>query len=141
MPAMLFSEPCPKQLPLRAAITQAYRMDETQCLSNLLKEATLQASQLTKIQTLAHDLVSKVRTARTGKSGLDAFLGEYNLGSQEGIALMCLAEALLRIPDKATIDKLIKDKVSTANWAEHSGKSPSFFENAATFGLLLTGKI
>jgi RHH-type proline utilization regulon transcriptional repressor/proline dehydrogenase/delta 1-pyrroline-5-carboxylate dehydrogenase len=86
-------------------------------------------------------LVEEVRKQRLGKSGLDSFLYQYDLSSEEGIALMCLAEALLRVPDKATVDKLISDKISTADWKSHLGKSKSSFVNAATWGLMLTGKI
>src|SRR5699024_8947467 len=68
-------------------------------------------------------------------------LQEFSLSSQEGIALMCLAEALLRIPDKATRDALIQDKISQGDWRAHLGKSPSIFVNAASWGLLLTGKL
>lgn len=126
---------------LRAAMTKAYRMDETRCLENLIPAATLSPASLEKIQHTAEELVKKVRAERIGKSGLDAFMMQYDLGSQEGIALMCLAEALLRIPDNATRDKLIKDKITTANWAAHAGQSPSLFVNAATWGLMLTGKV
>ena len=66
---------------------------------------------------------------------------EFSLSSQEGVALMCLAEALLRIPDKATRDALIRDKISNGNWQSHIGRSPSLFVNAATWGLLFTGKL
>lgn len=141
MQPMVFSKPVAIQPPLRQAITDAYRMDETKCLEHLIPHATLPPDKLQKIQTIAQDLVRKVRAERTGKSGLDAFLVQYSLSTQEGIALMCLAESLLRIPDKDTQDKLIKDKIIAANWAEHSGKSPSFWVNAATWGLMLTGKI
>ncbi|MDQ6592544.1 1-pyrroline-5-carboxylate dehydrogenase, partial [Enterobacter hormaechei] len=61
--------------------------------------------------------------------------------SQEGVALMCLAEALLRIPDKATRDALIRDKIANGNWSQHLGQSPSMFVNAASWGLLITGKL
>ncbi len=130
-----------QQNDLRAAMTRAYRMDETECLDNLIHAATLPASTLAHIQATAAELVKKIRAARIGKSGLDAFLVQYDLGSQEGIALMCLAEALLRIPDNATRDKLIKDKITAANWALHAGQSASMFVNAATWGLMLTGKV
>ncbi len=75
------------------------------------------------------------------KGGLDAFLYQYDLSSEEGIALMCLAEALLRIPDATTADRLIKDKIASKDWEQYLGKSQSWFVNAATWGLMLTGKI
>ncbi|MDQ3077340.1 MAG: bifunctional proline dehydrogenase/L-glutamate gamma-semialdehyde dehydrogenase PutA, partial [Pseudomonadota bacterium] len=74
-------------------------------------------------------------------AGLDAFLQAYDLGSEEGVALMCLAEALLRVPDAATADDLIADKLSGPDWADKMGDSRSTFVNAATFSLLLTGKV
>ena len=74
-------------------------------------------------------------------SGIDAFLHAYDLGSDEGIAMMCLAEALLRIPDAHTADELIADKLAGPNWSEKLGRSDSAFVNAATFSLLLTGKV
>lgn len=72
---------------------------------------------------------------------VQGLLQEFSLSSQEGVALMCLAEALLRIPDKATRDALIRDKISNGNWQSHIGRSPSLFVNAATWGLLFTGKL
>ena len=72
---------------------------------------------------------------------MQGLLQEFSLSSQEGVALMCLAEALLRIPDPATRDALIRDKISTGQWHAHLGRSPSLFVNAATWGLLLTGKL
>ena len=138
---MQFRNPLNKQNVLRAAITQAYHADETTCVERLIQAATLPTDALHRINQVAQKLVSEVRKRRTGKTGLDAFLYEYDLSSAEGIALMCLAEALLRIPDKATMDKLMQDKITSANWAEHAGKSDSFFVNAATWGLVLTGKI
>ena len=115
--------------------------DETELVNTLIKAATLPLSTLDTIQQNAEKLVQNVRQARLNKSGLDAFLYQYDLSSQEGIALMCLAEALLRIPDKETIDVLIRDKISPTNWKKHAGKSDSLFVNAATLGLMLTGKI
>ncbi len=90
---------------------------------------------------LAHRLVSNVRSQRTRASGVDALMHEFSLSSEEGVALMCLAEALLRIPDSATADRLIADKISRGDWRSHLGESPSMFVNAATWGLLITGKL
>ena len=82
------------------------------------------------------------RAQDRGAAGLvQALLQEFSLSSQEGVALMCLAEALLRIPDKATRDALIRDKIGSGQWEAHLGKSPSLFVNAATWGLLITGKL
>ena len=88
---------------------------------------------------MARTLVKGVRAHKP--SGVDAFLHAYDLGSDEGIAMMCLAEALLRIPDAHTADELIADKLSGPDWSEKLGRSDSAFVNAATFSLLLTGKV
>ncbi len=127
--------------PLRRAICSAYRIDEQVCMDALLAEADLPADAIVRIQDMARKLVVAVRKRRLGKGGLDAFLFEYDLSSEEGVALMCLAEALLRIPDNATIDKLIKDKITQPDWEQHLGKSKSTFVNAATWALMLTGKV
>lgn len=123
------------------ALLQAYRMDETTCIHERLQAAELSQEVLTRIETTAQRLVNQVRRQRLQKSTLDSFLHEYDLSTEEGIALMCLAEALLRVPDDATVYRLIRDKVKPADWQKHLGKSRSFFVNAATWGLMLTGKI
>ena len=112
--------------PLRAALHAAYRMDETQCIEERLEQAALSAASLECIEARARDLVKEVRKERLRKSGLDAFLYQYDLSSAEGIALMCLAEALLRVPDKETVHQLIRDKITPANWQSHLGQSESF---------------
>jgi RHH-type proline utilization regulon transcriptional repressor/proline dehydrogenase/delta 1-pyrroline-5-carboxylate dehydrogenase len=127
-----------EQTPLRAAITAAYRRDETTAVEWLLAQgATANAD----AYMLAHRLVSAVREKRTRASGVDALMHEFSLSSEEGVALMCLAEALLRIPDSETADRLIADKISRGDWRKHLGESPSLFVNAATWGLLITGKL
>lgn len=138
---MLFNKSLPEFSPLRLAIVDAYRMDETTCVEKLIQEASLPADMLARISDKARELVVAVRQARIGKGGLDAFLHQYDLSSDEGLALMCLAEAMLRIPDSATADRLIRDKIASADWVAHLGQSRSFAINAATWGLLLTGKI
>ena len=82
-----------------------------------------------------------MRAERSQAGGVDALMLEFSLDSREGIALMCLAEALLRIPDAATRDRLIRDKIGRGDWRAHVGASPSLFVNAAAWGLLVTGKI
>jgi len=126
------------QTPLRDAITQAYRRDEREAVQWLLAQG---ASANGDAYMLAHRLVSSVREKRTRSSGVDALMHEFSLSSDEGVALMCLAEALLRIPDSATADRLIADKISRGDWKKHLGESPSLFVNAATWGLLITGKL
>src|ERR1700674_6017776 len=86
-------------------------------------------------------LVEGARARRDERPFLDAFLQEFGLSNQEGIALMCIAEALLRIPDDATADRLIAEQLATGDWSAHSGKSESLFVNASTWGLMLTGGI
>ncbi|MGJ7915091.1 trifunctional transcriptional regulator/proline dehydrogenase/L-glutamate gamma-semialdehyde dehydrogenase [Massilia sp. LXY-6] len=127
-----------EQSPLRAAITAAYRRDETAAVEWLLAQG---AAVSADAATLAHRLVSSVREKRTRSSGVDALMHEFSLSSEEGVALMCLAEALLRIPDAETADRLIADKISRGDWKKHLGESPSLFVNAATWGLLITGKL
>lgn len=126
---------------LRAAINTYYRIDESVYVDFLLKEAALPEEALQRIEQLARNLVIEIRKDRVHKSSLDAFLFQYNLSSEEGVALMCLAEALLRTPDSHTKDQLIEDKVTSVDWSAHAGKSESFFVNAATWSLMLTGKV
>ena len=98
------------------------------------------AGKSARAASIARDLAAKLRV-KTRSSGLEGLIHEYSLSSQEGVALMCLAEALLRIPDAATRDSLIRDKLSSADWHSHIGQSPSMFVNAATWGLVLTGRL
>lgn len=138
---MIFEQTPPTLSPLRKAINQLYRKDETECIEDLLAQAELPQDKLHDIAVTAKQLVEEVRKRRVGAGGLDAFLYQYDLSSEEGIALMCLAEAMLRIPDASTIDRLIRDKISAADWATHLGQSRSLLVNVATWGLMLTGKI
>lgn len=133
----------PERIPkgLRAIINDAYRLQELQSVTALIEQAALTEFQVENIRKLATCLVKKVRAQRKKTTGIDSFLTEYALTSNEGIALMCLAEAMLRVPDNATIDSLIKDKLTNADWASHSGQSDSFFVNATTWALMLTGKV
>ncbi len=94
-----------------------------------------------RIHLQAAELVRSVRTNASDDGGIDAFLKQYDLSSEEGVLLMCIAEALLRIPDADTADQLIADKVATAKWEDHLGESDSLFVNASTWGLMLTGKL
>jgi RHH-type proline utilization regulon transcriptional repressor/proline dehydrogenase/delta 1-pyrroline-5-carboxylate dehydrogenase len=126
---------------IRAEINHCYRANEFDVMSERIKQATLPEAMNMRIREKAQQLVELVRLARQSSAGIDAFLTQYSLSSEEGIALMCLAEALLRVPDTATIDQLIKDKLSGANWEAHAGQSDSFFINATTWALMLTGKV
>ncbi|MDH0344313.1 trifunctional transcriptional regulator/proline dehydrogenase/L-glutamate gamma-semialdehyde dehydrogenase [Chromobacterium haemolyticum] len=129
------------QSALRDAITSAYRRDERECVQALLPQAAMSNGEVKAVQDLARRLVAEVRRERTKSSGVDALMHEFSLDSAEGIALMCLAEALLRIPDRETADKLIRDKISRGDWKAHLGNSASLFVNAAAWGLLVTGKL
>jgi RHH-type proline utilization regulon transcriptional repressor/proline dehydrogenase/delta 1-pyrroline-5-carboxylate dehydrogenase len=126
--------------PLREAITSAYRRPEPQCLPPLIEAATLPPATLQAATALARRLVERMRSKSHG-GGVEGLIHEYSLASEEGVALMCLAEALLRIPDDETRDALIRDKIGGGDWQAHLGKSPSLFVNAATWGLLITGKL
>lgn len=126
---------------LRATINEAYRAPELDVMTVLIAAAELTGAQSTAIRKLAIRLVEQVRSGRKKSVGIDSFLTQYALSSDEGIALMCLAEALLRVPDHATIDSLIKDKIAPADWGAHRGQSDSFFINATTWALMLTGKV
>lgn len=138
LPFVEFAQDVQAQSVLRAAITSAYRRPETECLPMLLELA--QSTDPVAVSKTASRLVLALRNTRK-RSGVEALLQEFSLSSQEGIALMCLAEALLRIPDLATRDALIRDKISQGDWRAHTGGSPSLFVNAATWGLMITGKL
>ncbi len=139
-----FAESILPQSVLRAAITGAYRRPETEALPMLLEQSRLPQDQAEATQKMALGIAEKLRNQKSagGRQGLvQGLLQEFSLSSQEGVALMCLAEALLRIPDKATRDALIRDKIANGNWSQHLGQSPSMFVNAASWGLLITGKL
>jgi RHH-type proline utilization regulon transcriptional repressor/proline dehydrogenase/delta 1-pyrroline-5-carboxylate dehydrogenase len=131
----------PTDRPIANAINRQYLGDEEQIVRSLADAARLSPAQREKVSARAHQLVEGVRAAQTKRSGLDAFLRKYDLSSQEGVILMCLAEALLRIPDDATADKLIADKISAGDWSAHLSDAESLFVNASTWGLMLTGRI
>jgi RHH-type proline utilization regulon transcriptional repressor/proline dehydrogenase/delta 1-pyrroline-5-carboxylate dehydrogenase len=135
------AELAPPSSALRAAVSAACRRDEHEAVQWLLSqpepgEAARQAG-----DALARRLVQAVRAQRSHGFGVDALMHQFSLSSEEGIALMCLAEALLRIPDRQTADRLIADKISRGDWRGHLGRSPSLFVNAASWGLLITGRL
>ena len=126
---------------LLSGINDKYLADEQALVQQLLEIADSGEAARARASKQAADLVRAVRK-HTGKDGgIDAFLQQYDLSSQEGVLLMCIAEALLRIPDSDTADKLIADKVTSANWQDHLGESDSLFVNASTWGLMLTGNL
>ncbi|WKE64758.1 bifunctional proline dehydrogenase/L-glutamate gamma-semialdehyde dehydrogenase PutA [Gallaecimonas kandeliae] len=126
---------------LRQVITDNYAVDEESYLTELLKLVPKDEEQTAAITAETERLVTKIRSRHDAGEGIQAFLQQYSLDTQEGIILMCLAEALLRIPDPDTADALIKDKLSGADWARHFNQSESLLVNASTWGLMLTGKV
>ena len=144
MPTADTFTPPPSRGPLREAIRALTRRPEPELQPGLLQAARLAPEQAAAAQALALKLAGTLRERRLAfsRAGLvQGLLHEFALSSQEGVALMCLAEALLRIPDAATRDALIRDKVARGDWRAHLGASPSMFVNAAAWGLLLTGKL
>lgn len=140
MSVILTSE-LPKNDPRRAAITAAWARDEREHVKSLLAELGDDPAQHAAVQRLACGLVDRVRVKAEDQGAIEAFMRQYDLSSEEGVLLMCVAEALLRIPDQETADKLIRDKLGDANWKKHLGESDSLFVNASTWGLMLTGKM
>ena len=138
---MLFAQPPPHRDSLRLAISRAFLADETQVVESLMPLARMNDTQLLGIERRARDLVTNVRAHNREAGAAQAFLREYDLSSQEGVVLMCLAEALLRIPDVHTADQFIQDKLGSGDWETHLGHSASLLVNASTWGLLLTGKL
>jgi len=126
---------------LRARITAAFHRDEAEHLADLLAEARLSEAEQAHVQALAVGLVQRTRVRSADPGMVEAFMRQYDLSSEEGVLLMCVAEALLRIPDRATADKLIRDKLGDADWDRHMGQSSSVLVNASTWGLMLTGRM
>ncbi|MEF1211152.1 bifunctional proline dehydrogenase/L-glutamate gamma-semialdehyde dehydrogenase PutA, partial [Vibrio alginolyticus] len=126
---------------LWSLISPLYMVDESQWLEQLLPLATPTEDEKSAITTQTTHLIEAIRADKKSIQMIDALLLEYSLDTQEGILLMCLAEALMRIPDAATADSLIKDKLSVADWKSHLKNSDSVFVNASTWGLMLTGKV
>lgn len=126
---------------LWSLISPLYMVDESQWLEQLLPLATPTTEEKSAITNQTTKLIEAIRADKKSIQMIDALLLEYSLDTQEGILLMCLAEALMRIPDAATADALIKDKLSVADWKSHLKNSDSVFVNASTWGLMLTGKV
>ena len=135
-----FAPPLADQTELRRRITAATRRPEPECVAALVEEATVPDAMKPRIAATAIALVTALR-AKGQRGGVEGLVKEYSLSSQEGVALMCLAEALLRIPDNATRDALIRDKIAAGDWQAHLGQGRSLFVNAATWGLVVTGRL
>ena len=125
---------------IRATMRAAILEDESRTVRERVDAAGLKRTDRESIVVRAVELVRTTR-ARAGSSIMQGFLAEYGLSTREGVALMCLAEALLRVPDTETIDALIEDKIGASDWAAHLGHSSSPLVNASTWALLLTGKV
>jgi len=128
------------QNPLRLAVRQRYQQSEPEIVRELLSDVGLTLRERHMLTEQAATVVSALR-AQNNPSIMESFLSEYGLSTKEGVGLMCLAEALLRVPDSETIDELIADKIEPSNWGLHLGKSSSSLVNASTWALLLTGQI
>jgi RHH-type proline utilization regulon transcriptional repressor/proline dehydrogenase/delta 1-pyrroline-5-carboxylate dehydrogenase len=126
---------------LRRSMRERGEWPEDRAVTGLLHALELTGGARHRAVATAVALVDGARARRDERPFLDAFLQEFGLSNQEGIALMCIAEALLRIPDDATADRLIAEKLATGDWSSHAGKSESLFVNASTWGLMLTGGI
>ncbi|WP_425599895.1 bifunctional proline dehydrogenase/L-glutamate gamma-semialdehyde dehydrogenase PutA [Rhodanobacter glycinis] len=150
-PSLLFGTPVTQPIlspelpssiaPARARITAAWLRDETEAVNDLLAQADLPEAERELVVERAAALVSRVRARAKDQSVVESFMRQYDLSSEEGVLLMCVAEALLRIPDTTTADKLIHDKLGDADWRKHLGRSESLLVNASTWGLLLTGRL
>ncbi len=138
---MHYYRPATADNPLFTTLNRAYRVDESDHVRRLCETLQWPEEQRQNIERRARDLVTTVRAQRATGTGVDAFMHEYELSSQEGVVLMCLAEALLRIPDERTIDELIRDKLCSGDWESHLGRSESLFVNASTWGLMLSGRM
>jgi RHH-type proline utilization regulon transcriptional repressor/proline dehydrogenase/delta 1-pyrroline-5-carboxylate dehydrogenase len=125
----------------RAAIAAAYRADEAATVERLLGALALDDRAHGRIEARARSLIAGVRARAAAGGGIEKFLQEYQLSTPEGVVLLCLAEALLRIPDAGTADRLIRDKLGQADWEAHVGKSQSLLVNASTWALMLTGRV
>lgn len=138
---MLFEGSLTATSQIRQTIRDHYRADENKVLENLLPIAEISVDAKSRAWDYARILVENIRIDQVGKGGVDALLNEFSLSTEEGVVLMCLAEALLRVPDKRTADSLIRDKLANGDWSSHIGNSDSLFVNASSWGLLFTGKL
>ncbi|MDG1708390.1 MAG: hypothetical protein P8H03_06490 [Emcibacteraceae bacterium] len=124
---------------IRLDLRHMIHADEENCVDNLLDATELTFGERNRLVDRARDFVNKSRDRSDTQGTMDYFLQEFDLSNKEGVALMCLAESLLRVPDGATADKLISEKIKAGSWSEHKGHSESTFVNASTWGLMLTG--
>jgi RHH-type proline utilization regulon transcriptional repressor/proline dehydrogenase/delta 1-pyrroline-5-carboxylate dehydrogenase len=140
-PAFLRTDPQGFMSAPGTAINGSWLADEATVVARLMELARLPPPERAAVREDAIRLVQAARARRSGRGGIEAFLQQYDLASQEGVVLMCLAEALLRIPDADTADRLIADKISSGQWSDYLGEAESLFVNASTWGLMLTGRL
>jgi RHH-type proline utilization regulon transcriptional repressor/proline dehydrogenase/delta 1-pyrroline-5-carboxylate dehydrogenase len=138
---MLFNDSFITDCPIRQNIRKFYRIDENIAVDHILPLAEVNVSARSRAWERARKMVLNIREDQAGNGAIDSLLKEYSLSSEEGVVLMCLAEALLRVPDKHTQDALIRDKISQGQWSSHLGSSDSLFVNASSWGLLITGSM
>ncbi len=138
---MLFTGSLTTDCTTRQKIRDFYRIDENVAVDHILPFAEVNVSARSRAWERARKMVLQIRQDQEGNGAIDALLNEYSLSSEEGVVLMCLAEALLRVPDKHTQDVLIRDKISQGQWSTHLGSSDSLFVNASSWGLLITGSM
>jgi RHH-type proline utilization regulon transcriptional repressor/proline dehydrogenase/delta 1-pyrroline-5-carboxylate dehydrogenase len=138
---MLYNGDLITTCPIRQKIRDLYRIDEEQVIDHILPLAEVGVKARSRAWERARQIVVNIRKDQDGQNGVDALLNEFSLSSEEGVVLMCLAEALLRVPDKETQDNLIRDKLANGDWSSHLGSSDSLFVNASSWGLLVTGKM
>ncbi len=138
---MLFDGNLVTDDPIRQKIRDFYRIDENLAVDHILPDAEVSMVARSRAWERARKMVLRIRREQEGHGGVDALLNEYSLSTAEGVVLMCLAEALLRVPDKKSQDALIRDKLSKGAWSSHLGTSDSIFVNASSWGLLLTGNM
>lgn len=138
---MIIDTESAKASPARRAVREHLRIPEPDYVPRLIDAATLPADMTERIGVRARKMVEDIRAERTKQGMIEAFMAEYELSSKEGVVLMCLAEAMLRVPDEYTMDRLISDKIGTAEWERHLGRSKGLFVNASTWALMLTGRV
>jgi len=141
MDSALITPELPAPDEARARLTRWYSRDESEAMAELAAFARFDAQAQHRVERRALDLVERVRRRARSQSAVESFMRQYDLSSEEGVLLMCVAEALLRIPDADTADRLIRDKLGEANWSQHVGQSDSLLVNASTWGLMLTGHL
>lgn len=126
---------------LRADLRRRHRLEETEAIKEIMPDARLTDAERRQAEVQARSWIEAIRKQHATVGGVKDFLQEFNLSTQEGVALMCVAEALLRIPDAPTADDLIRDKLGSIDWESHEKRTGTLFANASVWGLMLTGSL